>query len=494
MLDRAAGAGLGDGVERLADRAVADRVDRDLEAVLGGAARAGSRSSSGVWLGWPCGKPERRRAGVGLAAPGGAGVERAVADDLERPHPGPVVAAGQHVTGAQAALDDGVQPVGVRRDPDPQQVAAGLPAGDPLVGAAAELEVGDADDAERRGLLLGAQERVGAGAVVAEDRHQPGVRREPLALGHHPLAERDGEGHQRDPVEPGVVAVAGDQHDRLLGPDLVEHRDDRVDRPVGGPVPPADDRLVGPGLEPLPDRGERRSADRTPVRSSRALDRLHWVRWTCWSHSPGSSHRPSASTSGRPSAASPGATSVTTPSITRTSTGASGVPLPSRSARRASRRRKLVMAPRYRVDLAEPVGLEEQPRLVLTPGVDEPVERGVAEQRDPTVSQLDHLEVGHLAVPVGLHGEVDHGRCGDAVGLRGAGVLVHAAEVTRGGACPNVSRAPGGRRPRWRRPQERYDVRTSRRAGPRRAAPGRRGGRGRPCPDRRWTRPGPRAG
>ncbi len=62
--------------------------------------------------------------GVRLAAPGGPGVERPVGDDLERPHRDPLVAVRQHVAGPQARRDDGVEPVGVRRRPDPQQVGA----------------------------------------------------------------------------------------------------------------------------------------------------------------------------------------------------------------------------------------------------------------------------------------------------------------------------------------------------------------------------------
>ena len=128
------------------------------------------------------------------------------------------------------------------------------------VGSAAELEVGDAHDAERSRLLLGAQDRLRAGAVVAEHRHQPRVRREPLALGHHPLAHRQGQRHQGDRVEPRVVAVAGDQHDaagRSPGCRASTRSGPRASRSAGDPSRrspgPAAPRAA-PGPSPPPGR------------------------------------------------------------------------------------------------------------------------------------------------------------------------------------------------------------------------------------------------
>ena len=151
VLDRAPGAGRGVGVQRVADRGVADRVRGDLEVVL---ARPGEQLVQLV--GGLVGRAAAGPVGVRLAAPGGPGVQRPVGDHLERAHRDPLVAAGQHVAGAQAGVDHGVEAVGVRRHPDPQQVGAlGEPLG-PLRCAAAELEVDDAGDAHGRGGLEGA--------------------------------------------------------------------------------------------------------------------------------------------------------------------------------------------------------------------------------------------------------------------------------------------------------------------------------------------------
>src|SRR5690606_12353233 len=55
--------------------------------------------------------------------------------------------------------------------------------------------------------------------------------------------------------------------------------------------------------------------------STRLSERAHWPLWMCWSHRPGTTHRPSASSSSPPAARS-GPTSTTRPPSIRTSTTA----------------------------------------------------------------------------------------------------------------------------------------------------------------------------
>ena len=120
--------------------------------------------------------------------------------------------------------------------------------------AAAELEVDDAGHAHRGGGLERALVRRRRGAVVADQRDQPGVRREPLALEDDLVPDRQRERDQGRGVEPGVVAVAADQDHRRLGGDRVELGDGGVAVPAGEPVAPPDDRLVGHLDEPLGDQ------------------------------------------------------------------------------------------------------------------------------------------------------------------------------------------------------------------------------------------------
>ncbi len=62
------------------------------------------------------------------------------------------------------------------------------------------------------------------------------------------------------------------------------------------------------------------------------------------------------------------------------------------------------------MDLVQPVCVEEEPRLVFAPRVDEPIQGGVAEQGHPTITEFDHLEFVDLTLFIGLHREIDHGR------------------------------------------------------------------------------------
>ena len=200
----------------------------------------------------PVGSSSSAAVGVRLAAPGGAGVERAVADDLQRPHGDPVVrTAEQAVAGAQPGLDHVLEPVAVRRDPDPQQVAARGPALDPVVDATGELEVDQADHALGRGGLERRPVRCRSGAVVTDEPAEQLVGREPLVLAHHVVAGAQAEGGQGRTVEPAVVPVTRDQHDRRDAGDVVELDDRAVAAPAAGPVPPGDDRAARLGGDPL---------------------------------------------------------------------------------------------------------------------------------------------------------------------------------------------------------------------------------------------------
>ena len=160
MLDGAAGAGALVRRQRGVDRRVADRVGRDLEA---------GRMGAGLEVG-ELGQAEVGRADRVLPAPGRAGVEGAVADDLERSQSESVVVRQERVPGAEPGGDHVVELTVVEPGAHPEQVGAGSPALAPAVGRVAELEVDHADDAERGRALLGAA--VGAGLVVV-DQTQP---------------------------------------------------------------------------------------------------------------------------------------------------------------------------------------------------------------------------------------------------------------------------------------------------------------------------------
>ena len=167
VLDRADRPRLGVRRKCLGDRRVADRVGGDLEAAAVCSLEQVAELVAGE-VGLAGGVLQPVRVGVGLAAPGRAGVERPVADDLERPHRDPLVAAGQRVAGAQAGVDHLVEGVGVRRPPDPQHVAVLGPAVRPELAAPAELEVDQADHASGGRRVEGAAERLRRRSVAAE--------------------------------------------------------------------------------------------------------------------------------------------------------------------------------------------------------------------------------------------------------------------------------------------------------------------------------------
>ena len=162
---------------------------------------------------------------------------------------------GQRFAGAAAEGEVVVERLGVGRRAHAQDRAAGRRAVRPRVRGRAELEVGDPDDAERGRPALHLDVRRDGGAGLAEGVGDPRVRREPLGLLHHRVATRQVERVEGDRVEPGVVAVAGDEGDRPVRGDRVEGGDRRLLGPAGGAVAPRDDRTVGGG-EPLGHRAE----------------------------------------------------------------------------------------------------------------------------------------------------------------------------------------------------------------------------------------------
>ena len=98
-----------------------------------------------------------------------------------------------------------------------------------------------------------------------------GVGVVPLVLGDHPVAQGEAEPLQRPGVEPGVVSVAGDQHDRYVGRDRVQCGDGGLGLPHAEPVSGADQRSGV--LREVVDSPGRPRARATPSRRGRAAGR-----------------------------------------------------------------------------------------------------------------------------------------------------------------------------------------------------------------------------
>ena len=155
------------------------------------------------------------------------------------------------------------------------------------------------DDAERGRLLHGAAVGLRAGAVVAEHGGQPAVRRNHSASATTPSRSGIASIISAVGVEPGVVAVAGDQDDRLIGLDRVQQGDDRLLGPRGRSVAPADDREVRPLREPLAHqrdrgRGGRHAAEVEPGAGEVPLGRGGRAGPTGRGSASGPRHRPPA--------------------------------------------------------------------------------------------------------------------------------------------------------------------------------------------------------
>ena len=254
MLDRSPGTAALEGVQHLGHGSVPDGVDRALEAgVVGTGHEAGQLVRLDDAL-----APRVQRVGgtgEGLAAPGRAGVERAVRDDLERTHRHEAVGV-EDVAGAVPGLEDPVQTRGVGRGTDTQAIE---PLGDPprpLDEAVVELHVDDADDPLRRGLTLrrlrGRPDPLGVHRQLAE----PEVDLEPLVLVDRPWTRIDAEQSVRRGAQPARVAVTADENGRTVPDDRVELGRARQARPL--PQPEAEP------LEHLPDDGSVGSVEVRP--------------------------------------------------------------------------------------------------------------------------------------------------------------------------------------------------------------------------------------
>ena len=197
--------------------------------------------------------------GVGVVAAGRAGVERAVGDDLERPHRQQSAGARHDVAAAQTAGDRpvrAVQRLRPHRRHHPQRVGAPGDPGGPGVELPRRLVVDDPDHAPRgRGPA-----RVGAPAVehgggphVDHDRHPVPLADQPGGMVRHAVAGGGGR------VEPAAVQVRGHQHDRYGTGDRVEQVAVRRVGPqrVAEPVPDQHRSRLGrvrpePGGDQLP--------------------------------------------------------------------------------------------------------------------------------------------------------------------------------------------------------------------------------------------------
>ena len=238
VLDPAAGAGRRERVQPDAERRVADRVQRDPEAV---AVRGGEELDQllGGVVEPALGVLQQVAVGVLRAAVRRPGVQRAVRDDLERAHLQQPVGVGEVVAGPQPGGDHLGQPLGVRRGADAQAVDALGEALRPVEVRAAELQVGDADDAAGGRVADHLAQRQLVGQAGAGQVAEAAEHREPVVLVERGLPRGYAEQGQRRGVQPAVVGVAADQHDRVLAADRVELGHRGQPGPGAGAVPVA---------------------------------------------------------------------------------------------------------------------------------------------------------------------------------------------------------------------------------------------------------------
>ena len=203
------------------------------------------------------------QAAVRLVAPGGPRVERPVGDHLERPHGHEPVRSREHVAGAQALGDRGVEVLRPHRGDHPQPALTRRQTPPPRRRRAAPLEVDHADDAPGRG----GRRSLGHPGVRhalrrlldAVEHREPGV----LADQTRRAAVGAGPGHSvalgRGGVEPAAVQVTRDEDHGDLPADPVEHGRRRLVRPQRVPEPGAHQRHPGGRLVvPEPCADERR--------------------------------------------------------------------------------------------------------------------------------------------------------------------------------------------------------------------------------------------
>ena len=234
VLDRPRGAGRREGVEGQGVRCVADGVDRAAQAVAGGVRHEGRESrrrhredAVGVRAG---------HALVRVVAVGGAGVEGAVRDDLERTLRDE---AGDRVAGVQVLADHAVEELLPDARPHAQPRGARGDAATPDGDVVGELQVHHPDDPARGGGGAGVVDELVGDVVrdVVDDR----LQREPLGLAQEAGGVRtDAEEPQPRRRGPGAVQVPRDQDDGQVADGGVEERGRRHVGPEPVAEPEAD--------------------------------------------------------------------------------------------------------------------------------------------------------------------------------------------------------------------------------------------------------------
>ena len=290
VLDRPRGTGRGEGVEGQRVRGVADRVDRAAQTVPGGVRherRPAGRAATAR-------TPRRgRSARVRVVAVGGAGVERAVGDDLERPLRRRGRPSG--VPGVQVLAHDAVEELLPHARPHAQPRRAAR----------------QHDDARRRGCRRSR----------GRPRRRPRVRRRrpwrrrtsasATSSGTWSTAPCSGS-HSDSRSSPVGCACrrrgTADRRSRPTrsaghrrrGPRAGRRRPRRAARPSARPARARRGtrsrraRFPGAGGRAAATSVTACAADVAPETSSRRRASAHWVRCTCASHRPGMSHRPSS--------------------------------------------------------------------------------------------------------------------------------------------------------------------------------------------------------
>ena len=248
------------------------------------ARRSSGSSSAGRHQQHPARALGRLRPGIGVVAVGGAGVQRAVGDDLQRAHGEQTAGAGDLVAGAQPARDRFLEVRRPDRAHDAQLPHPGGDPGHPAVELPWPLVVDHAHHPAGRG--SGGRLR---GVAVQHRRrqlHEPFHDRMPVRLPDHagrvpahavPVGGRA--------VDPAAVQVGGDQHHRHRAADPVQQLPVRPVGPQRVPEPGPDQRRPGRrriGAQPLGHqrRGGRRRPGRAevqPLPGQRPLVEVHVV-------------------------------------------------------------------------------------------------------------------------------------------------------------------------------------------------------------------------
>jgi hypothetical protein len=181
----------------------------------------------------------RIAARVLVEAVGGAGVERAVGDELERTDSEQVV---HRLAAAQPEFDRTVEVLGVDAEVDAQRPGARLDAAGPGVEVPVHLEVDDAHDAAGGG-GLGRGVRPAVEHLVGDRAEPTGDRERGFFDEHTRRVPGVPEQRQRRRVEPDGVQVAAHQHDGARSPGGVERLDSEVVGPQAVAEAVADERL-----------------------------------------------------------------------------------------------------------------------------------------------------------------------------------------------------------------------------------------------------------